>query len=115
MNSDNIELLLSELLDEVRLLTTEVKAIALERFSKEFLTSELRKEMYAAFDGHRTLPEISKDIGCKINTLQIFAQLLIDNDLVNYCTRGNARILSKSVSKIALYYSRKTLVKKETS
>lgn len=113
MNNENVEKLLSELLDEVRLLTTETKSNALERFSKDYLTSELRVKMYAAFDGQRTLPEISKDIGCKINTLQIFAQLLIDNDLVNYSTKGNARILSKSISKIAIYYSRKSLSEKE--
>ena len=113
MNSENVEKLLSELLDEVKLLTTEAKATALEKFSKDYLTSDLRIQMYATFDGQRTLQEISKDIGCKINTLQIFAQLLIDNDLVNYTTRGNARILSKSTSKIAIFYARKALEEKE--
>lgn len=113
MNNENMENLLSQLLDEVTLLTTTIKADALEKFSKDFLTSELRIKMYNAFDGQRTLQEISKDIGCKINTLQIFAQLLIDNDLVSFSTRGNARIVSKSISKIAIYYSRKSLTERE--
>ena len=65
--------------------------------------------MYEAFDGERTLPEISNDIGCKINTLQVFAQQLVDKELVDYTSRGNARIIKKSISKIALYYASKQL------
>lgn len=105
MNSETIERLLKELLEETKLLTVQTKAIALQKFSNEFLTSDLRKAMYAAFDGERTLPQISNDIGCKVNTLQIFAQQLIDKDLVDYATKGNARIINKSLSKIAVYYA----------
>ena len=65
--------------------------------------------MYDAFDGERTLSEISDDIGCKINTIQIFAQQLVDKDLVDYTFKGNARIIKKSLSKIALYYANKEL------
>ena len=113
MENSKIEHLLTSLLEEVKLLTVATKADALEKFNADFLTSDLRKAMYSAFDGQRTLPEISKDINCKINTLQIFAQSLVDNDLVDYTTRGNARIINKSVTKIAIYYARKTIKEKE--
>ena len=109
MEENTMEVLLQNLLEEVQLLTINTKASALEKFSNEFLTSELRRSMYEAFDGERTLPEISNDIGCKINTLQVFAQQLVDKELVDYTSRGNARIIKKSISKIALYYASKQL------
>lgn len=111
-NTDNICSLLQELLDELRLLTVQSKAMAMERFQKEFLTSDLRSQMYTAFDGIRTLTEISKDINCKINTLQIFAQTLVENDLVDFQIKGNSRIIKKSISKVAIYYANKDLEEK---
>lgn len=109
MEKNITESLLRELLEEVQLLTVQAKANALQKFKSDFLTSDLRKNMYDSFDGERTLPEISDDIGCKINTLQIFAQQLIDKKLVDYTLKGNARIIKKSLSKIALYYASKEL------
>jgi len=109
MDNTNIESLLRELLEETRLLTVKAKAEAVKKFNDEFLTSDLRRQMYEAFDGERTLPQISNDLGCKINTLQIFAQQLMDNDLVDFETKGKARIVSKSISKIAIYYANRDL------
>lgn len=109
MNSETIEKILRELLEETKLLTVKTKAESLRKFNNEFLTSDLRKAMYAAFDGERTLPQISNDIGCKVNTLQIFAQQLIDKDLVDYEMQGKAKIISKSLSKIAVYYTKMEL------
>jgi len=109
MENINIEKVLAELLEETKLLTVQVKAEAIKKFNNEFLTSDLRKQMYAAFDGERTLPQISNDLGCKQNTLQVFAQQLMDKDLINYETKGKARILRKSISKIAVYYANKEL------
>lgn len=109
MENSNIERLLNELLEETKLLTVQTKAEALKKFSNEFLTSDLRRQMYEALDGERTLQQISSDTGCKINTLQIFVQQLVDKDLVDFDTRGNARIISKSLSKIAVYYANKQL------
>ena len=74
-----------------------------------WVETDLRRKMYDAFDGERTLPQISDAIGCKINTLQVFAQQLVDKSLVDYTTKGNARIINKSPSKIALYYATKEL------
>ncbi len=109
MEGKIVEKLLKELLEETRLLTVQVKAVALKKFSKDYLTSDLRRKMYEAFDGERTLQQISIDLNCKINTLQIFAQQLVDKDLVNFETKGNSRIISKSLSKIAVYYSNEEL------
>jgi len=109
MENDNLEKMIAELLDEVRLITIHTKVDALTKFTKEFLTSDLRKKMYEAFDGVRTFSQISDDLDCKLITLQQFAQALTDNDLVNYETKGNARILRKSLSKIAIYYAKKQL------
>lgn len=109
MENSNIEKLLKELLDETRLLTVRTKTEALQKFNNEFLTSDLRKKMYESFDGERTLQQICSDISCKINTLQIFAQQLADKDLVDFDTKGNSRIIRKSLSKIAVYYMNKEL------
>lgn len=109
MDANNIEKILKELLEETKLLTVQSKAEAIKKFNEEFLVSNLRRQMYEAFDGARTLQQISADIDCKLNTLQVFAQLLVDKDLVDYEMKGNARIISKSLSKIAVYYANKEL------
>ncbi len=101
--------ILLEILEELKLLTVNTKAEALLRFQDEFLKTELQTTMYASFDGERTLQEISDDIGCKKNTIQILAQKLVENDLVDIIPKGNSRIIKKSVSKIAIYYANKKL------
>lgn len=101
--------LLAQILEELQLLTVKTKAEAWVRFQKDFLGSPLRKQMYAAFDGVRTLPQISADIRCKVNTLQVFAQDLVDKDLVDYSLKGNAKIIRKSPVKICLYYAKKEM------
>lgn len=109
METTNLEKLLKDLLEETKLLTVQTKAEALKKFSGDFLTSDLRRQMYEAFDGEKTLQQISNDLRCKINTLQVFAQQLVDKDLVDFETKGNARIIRKSLSKIAVYYANKEL------
>ena len=109
MDGNNVEKLLKELLEETKLLTVQLKAEAIRKFNNDFLTSELRRQMYEGFDGERTFQQISSDINCKPNTLQVFAQQLVDKDLVDYIMKGNARIISKSLSKIAVYYAKKEL------
>jgi len=107
MDNSKTEKLLQELVDEIKILTAKQKTEAFKMFSEEFLNSDLRKKMYKALDGERTLQQISDDIGCKINSLQVFGQLLIDEDLVDFETRGKSRIINKSLTKIAIYYSNK--------
>ena len=109
LENNNIEKPLKALLDETKLLTVQTKAEAIRKFNADFLTSDLRHQMYESFDGVRTLQQISTDINCKLNTLQVFAQQLVDKDLVDYEMKGYARILSKSLSKIAVYYANKEL------
>jgi len=109
MENTKTEKLLEELLEEIRILTVKQKAEAFKKFSDEFLTSDLRKKMYEAFDGERTLQQISSAIDCKLNTLQVFGQLLIDESLVDFETKGNARIINKSLLKVTIYYANKEL------
>lgn len=109
MNENRQIELLEEILKEIQLLSVSVKSDALQKFNREFITSDLKREMYNSFDGIRTLQQISEDIKCKINTLQIFAQQLIEKDLVDFAVQGKARILKKSISKIALYYANRSL------
>ncbi|MFT4104725.1 MAG: hypothetical protein QM657_03110 [Lacrimispora sp.] len=109
MNENRQIELLEEILEEIQLLSVSIKSDALQKFNKEFITSDLKQEMYNSFDGMRTLQQISEDIKCKINTLQIFAQQLIERNLVDFTVQGKSRILKKSTSKIALYYTNKSL------
>ena len=74
MNNIRTEELLEAILQEVSLLTVSTKANAIQRFNKEFLTSDMRRKAYELFDGTKTLKEISEEIGEKQNSVQIFAQ-----------------------------------------
>lgn len=109
MDDNRTERLLFDLLQEVRLLTVSVKADALNRFEKDFLTTDMRKKAYESFDGEKTLQEISNEIGWKVNSLQVFAQQLVEKDLVNVEMKGKFKIISKSISKIAIFYAIKKL------
>jgi hypothetical protein len=73
------------------------------------ITVDLRRRTYESFDGSRTLQQISSDTGCKLNTLQIFVQQLVDKDLVEFEIKGNAPIINKSLSKIEVYYVKNEL------
>lgn len=110
---DKIVDVLERLLKEVQLLTVSTKAEALNKFKIDYLSTPLKQQMYDAFDGERTLQEISADLNCKINTLQIFVQKLVENDLVDTKTIGKSRIISKSISKIAIHYAQKALLQKD--
>ena len=66
MENNNIEKLLKALLDETKLLTVQTKAEAIRKFNADFLTSDLRHQMYESFDGVRTLQQISTDIKCSL-------------------------------------------------
>lgn len=113
MNTDNIEILLRSLLDEVSLLTVQTKAEAIKRFNSDFLTSEMRKNAYEKFDGYKTLKEISEEIGCKLNTLQVFVSLLVEKDLVDVTKQGKVQLISKNISKIAVFYANKDLIEEK--
>ncbi len=115
MDTTKIETLLETLLQEVSLLTVTTKADALKRFKKDFLTSDLRKQAYPLFDGTKTLKEISEQIGQKQHSVQVFAQQLIDNDLLDVTKQGNNKLYSKSISKIAIYYAELDLQKEDSN
>ncbi len=46
LENNNIEKLLKALLDETKLLTVQTKAEAIRKFNADFLTSDLRHQMY---------------------------------------------------------------------
>ena len=106
---NHVEKLLEEILEELRLLTVKSKAESFKKFRDEFLNTEQKQKIYAAIDGQATLPEISERIGCGVSTVQHFAQKLIDNNLVRYVPAGKAKILFQSPSKIAQFYTNKSL------
>lgn len=114
MDTTKIETLLEDLLQEVSLLTVQTKADALKRFNRDFLTSDLRKLTYPLFDGTKTLKEISDLTGLKQHSIQVFAQQLVEKDLINVTKQGNNKLYSKSISKIATYYATQDLQKEET-
>lgn len=109
MADEYLKSIIAALLEEVRLLTVPIKANALKRFQADFLTTDMRRQAYAAFDGDRSIQQISADIDCKPNTLQVFVQTLVAEDLVDVETRGKSQIIRKSMSKIAVYYADKDL------
>ena len=115
MDTNKIETLLEALLQEVNLLTVSTKADALKRFKKDFLTSDLRKQAYPLFDGTKTLKEISDQIGQKQHSVQVFAQQLVENDLLDVAKQGNNKLYTKSTAKIAIYYAMQDLQKEETN
>lgn len=51
MENTITENLLRELLEEVQLLTVQAKVDALQKFKNDFLTSDLRRNMYDAVYG----------------------------------------------------------------
>lgn len=113
MDTTKLETLLETLLQEVSLLTVSTKVDALKRFKADFLTSDLRKQAYEYFDGSKTLKEISDITGLKQNSIQIFAQQLVEKDLIDVAKQGNNKLYSKSISKIAVYYAELDLQKEE--
>lgn len=113
MENKKVEQLLESILQELSLLTVQTKVNALQRFKVEFLTSDMRRIAYEKFDGVKTLKEISDEINCKLNTLQVFVALLIENDLVGVEKQGNSKIIHKDTSKIAVYYAQKDLQKED--
>lgn len=115
MEITKFEELLEALLQEVRLLTVNTKAEALKRFKQDFLTSDLRKRSYEYFDGTKTLKDISEITGLKQNSIQIFAQQLVEKDLIDVTKQGNNKLYSRSISKIAVYYAELDLQKEETN
>lgn len=109
LENNNIEKLLKALLDEQNYLLFRLRLKPSENLMLISLHRFKWPQSMSQFDGVRTLQQISTDINCKLNTLQVFAQQLVDKDLVDYEMKGNARILSKSLSKIAVYYANKEL------
>lgn len=113
MELNSIEKLLESILQEISLLTVQTKVTAIKQFNEDYLSTDVRKKAYEKFDGEKTLKEISDELGCNLRTLQVFGASLIENNLVDFAKQGNSKILSKNISKIAVYYAQKELKKED--
>lgn len=98
-------LLLKSLLEEVKLLTSSVKANALKRFNAEFLSGGSRKNMYGLFNDENNAQNIADELKCSLRAVQVFIKEMQDKDLIDYRRAGHSIIPSKSISKIATYYA----------
>ncbi len=83
MTENDIGKFLKELLEETKLLTVHAKAEAIRKFNADFLTSDLRRQMYEAFDGVRTFQQISTD-SLATDTLRFIARLQSRYNKPNY-------------------------------
>lgn len=110
MNNE-VKELLEKILEELSLISSSIKAEALNNFYMDFLSSDNRRKMYELFNGEKDAKIIAEIVGCTPRAVNIFIQELIEKDLVSYHKDGKAIIPEKSVSKIATYYSNKKLLK----
>ncbi len=79
------------------------------------MSTEQRRKAYEKFDGTKTLKEISDECNINLHSLQVFVAQLIEKDLVEVSKQGNNKIISKSISKIAVYYATQDLSKEESN
>ncbi|MGE5484983.1 MAG: hypothetical protein ACM3X4_08215 [Ignavibacteriales bacterium] len=98
--------LLRQIREEVSLLTVQVKAEAVDRFDREFLTTPQRRRAYEAFDGCTGVNEIAEIAGCGARAIQMFIKELEEKDLIDVVRDGNAKVPARAITKIALYYAR---------
>ena len=108
-----ILLVLEQLLDEVKLLTSKVKANSLRKFSSDFLSGGSRRDMYELFNDENNAQNIADELKCSRQAVQKFIQELQAKDLIETRRDGHSIIPIKSISKIATYYSKLELEKKE--
>lgn len=105
--------ILKQIRDEVSLITVPLKVNAINSFYQEFLSTDQRKNMYELFNGERDVMEISKEVNCSPRNVQILIKELEDKDLIDIEKIGKGKIPQKSVSKIAIYYARNEITRKE--
>ena len=105
-NLDTLILLGKQILAELQLLTSSIKANALVRFQNEFLATEQQRKIYDAFDGERDSQAIANDTGIVLRSIQRLIKDLQEKDLIDFAKRSKAIIPIKSTAKIATYYAK---------
>ena len=98
-----------EILSELQLLTSTIKANALNKFQREYLVTEQQRKIYEAIDGDRDYQAIADATGASLRYVQLLGKGLIEKDLVDYERKGRSIILYKSTAKIATYYARQEI------
>ena len=109
----NVSMLISisrNILSELELLTSSIKASALARFQKEFLLTSMQKKIYAEFDGVKDSETIADVVGSSLRAVQLLIKDLAEKDLIDVQKRGHAIIPYKNYSKIAIYYAHQDIL-----
>lgn len=109
----NVSMLISisrNILSELELLTSSIKASALARFQKEFLITGMQKKIYAEFDGEKDSQTIADVVGSSLRAVQLLIKDLAEKDLIDVQKRGHAIIPYKNYSKIAIYYAHQDIL-----
>lgn len=106
VNLDTLILIGEQILAELQLLTSSIKATALVRFQNEFLSTEQQRKVYDAIDGERDSQSIADDTGIALRSIQRLIKDLQEKDLVDFYKRGKSIIPIKSTAKIATYYAK---------
>lgn len=100
---DNV--ILNNILDELKILTSGIKAKSLKNFYDDFLTTEQKIAIYEAIDGVQDSKGISIKANCSDRYVQVFLKDLVEKDLIDTTKQGNSIIPIKNANKIALYYA----------
>ena len=108
MNNE-IKELLEQILEEMSLLSASIKAEALSNFYNDYLNTGNRKAIYELFDGENDAKKIAEQVGCTSRAVSMFIKELIQKDLILYHKSGHAVIPEKSISKIAVFYTKQKL------
>ena len=94
------------ILSELELLTSSIKASALVRFQNDFLLTDLQRKIYAEIDGEKDSQAIADATGASLRAVQLLIKDLTEKDLINVQKRGRSIIPGKEISKIATYYAK---------
>ena len=111
-NIDMSELIsiLGNILSELKLLTSSIKASALVRFQNEFLITDLQRKIYSEIDGEKDSQAIADVTGASLRAVQLLIKDLTKKDLINVQKRGRSIIPDKATAKIAIYYAKQDIL-----
>ena len=111
--NNDISVLISisrNILSELELLTSSIKASALVRFQNEFLITDLQRKIYSEIDGEKDSQAIADATGASLRAVQLLIKDLTEKDLIDIQKRGRSIIPHKAISKIATYYAQRDIL-----
>ena len=98
------------ILSELELLTSSIKASASVRFQNEFLITDMQRKIYAEIDGENDSQAIADAAGASFRAVQLLIKDLTEKDLINVQKRGRSIIPGKATTKIAIYYAKQDIL-----